>query len=199
MRASHTTVVAALLALSAPARAQTLEVTELVAGGTATFEVAGALPGDLAVLAVGFAGLGAGLCLDGSTCLDLAGVPTVLGFAPADAGGEVAFALPLATSVPTIAVAAQAVLVTAGPTVSFATTPAVAGSIAAVDALSDEFDGAALGEGWSVLHPELGSVTVGAGALTLEPSAGGLPNMLFNDGECLYVHRSLTCDFEVST
>ena len=129
---------AVLLTLPAVASAQTLAVDNLTAGDTAAFDVAGAVPGDLAVFALGFSGVGPGLCLDGSTCLDLIGLPTVLATASVDGGGAANLTLPLSTGVPAVPVAAQVVLV--GVEDPDTGQPTFSASIGASDAANAYFD-----------------------------------------------------------
>ena len=63
-------------------------------------------------------------------------------------------------------------------------------------ALSDDFGGATLSPGWSVLHPELVGVSVQGGALRLEATADSL---WFNASQGPLVHKTVSGDFMITS
>ncbi len=188
----------ALLALvPASASAQVLEQTDLVAGQFARLEVTGAAPGDSVAFLWSFAGGGGGPCFPSAgVCLDLL-QPTVLAIVPADAAGEAALEGFVPETVAPVPVATQGVVVAAaGP--PYPKTNAVAASFLPLGHYDDDFEGVALGADWSVLHPELATVTVSGGALEIVPTAGGLQNIWFHGAEGPLVWRLVSGDFEVT-
>lgn len=65
--------------------------------------------------------------------------------------------------------------------------------------LSDAFDGTSLSSTWSVLHPELATISVSGGALHLAPTQGGLASIWFQDAEGPLVYKPVTGDFTATT
>jgi hypothetical protein len=74
-------------------------------------------------------------------------------------------------------------------------TPAIIGDVPV--SLDDSFDGASLDPSWTVLHPELATISVSGGALRLTPTASGAPGIWYNSGEGPLVHKDVTGDFDV--
>lgn len=179
--------------------AQTLTVTNLAQGATASFDCGSNIPGSINVLVIGFAGTGASIPLDPDAIFDLLPPTVTWGFEIVPANGVTSFSLPVPSIAPLVSLSAQAVeLSLLGAAIDWRTSNAVVATIAPIDTLSDDFASGSLDPSWSVLHAQLGSVTVTGGELVLTPTAAGLPDMWFDDGEGLAVLREVTGDFEMT-
>lgn len=86
----------------------------------------------------------------------------------------------------------------AGPPPTVTTTSTSTTTSTTLPDLDDTFDGPGLDPSWTVYNPGKVSLSVSGGALHLEPTATGGPNMWFDDGEGPLVYKLVTGDFDVS-
>lgn len=183
---------------AAPAAAQTLTQTDLVAGQFARLQVTGAGPTDQVAFLWGFAGTGSGPCFPSAgVCLDIL-QPTILAILPVDATGSAAIEGFVPETVAPVPVQTQAVVLAAGGP-PFPKTNPVSASFLTLGHYDDEFAGAALDPEWSVLNPSLTTLSVSNGVLELQPTVGGLQNIWYQGAEGPLVWRLVSGDFEVTT
>lgn len=183
--------------LVAAAHAQSLTVSDLVVGQSAQLDVSGAPASATVAWLISFGGPGVGPCVNAATCLDLLPPYVLLAVLPASGAGESSLVGAVPNTAPLVPIGFQCLVATGSGGIG--ATNAVATSILPLSNFDNEFDGVALGPSWSVLHPELASITVGGGRLDVTPNTGGLPNMWYHDGEGVHVHRAVTGDFTVTT
>jgi hypothetical protein len=179
-----------LLLAAGPLSAQTLSQPPLVVGQLVELRVESAPPGALSVFLFSPTGLGPGTCLPAplSLCLDLLDPWYILAALPVDGGGVGRLPLLLPANLPLIPIFTQAVV--AGG--SFAKTNAIAAAILPITALSDPFDGTALGPAWRNLRPQAITVAISGGQLHLQLAQ---PACWFNDAEGGFVYQEITGDF----
>jgi hypothetical protein len=171
-------------------------------GQPATQTVSGATPGGFALFLYSFQGTGSGLCLgpQPDDCLALLDPVAILATRVVGGGGTAVHAFTVPATAPLATVHTQALVVSAGPSgLGFAATNAISAPILPLSSLSDEFEGASLAPAWSVLHPELASVSVSGGSLRIRPLVTSPSQFWFHDGEGVLVHQTISGDFDVRT
>lgn len=84
-------------------------------------------------------------------------------------------------------------------TTSTSTTTSTTQTTTTTLSLDDDFNGVALDPSWSILNPGLATISVSGGELHITPTAGGAPDLWFEDGEGVHVYKEVVGDFDVRT
>ena len=193
----------AALALALPQTGPDLSVKDLAVGASTHWEIYDGPPGAIALLGISFTGAaGSGFCLEPDACWVLIQPWILLPPTTLDGTGSATIVTPIPSGAPLpFQAIGQGFTVDVGPGgVDFGATGAVGGSVGPIAVLNETWEPPfeLLDECWTTLNPHLGGVEVTGGELVLTPSAAGLPDMWFDDGEGLAVLREVTGDFEVS-
>ncbi|MCB9697457.1 MAG: hypothetical protein H6738_11810 [Alphaproteobacteria bacterium] len=188
-----------MLLIPAVASAQALTVPPLVVGQPAALAVTGASPGAQVGWYASLAGPGAGPCA-GAVCLGLASPIQVLGTTLADGSGSASLDLVVPDNAPIGPVSLQAGAMS-GPVGArrIELTQVVDTEVLPLSSLSEDFESGVLGPAWTVLHPQLATISFVNGSLRIVPTAAGLPSIWYQDGEGPLVSQRIRGDFTVTT